>query len=142
MTEIISGFPGVGKSYMHKLGYSTSDSDSSVWAKDEKWPSNYIDHLEVLYLEGDLDFIFASTHKEVRQGLCERGLPFTLVYPDSSLKKEYLKRYKNRGSPEEFVSLMESNWHNFLWELSCQKGCKHLILESSETLKDVLVEGS
>ena len=53
------------------------------------------------------------------------------------LKEEYLKRYKERGSPEGFIKLISDNWDLWLEELKNQKGCKHIELESGQFMANV-----
>lgn len=63
---------------------------------------------------GKVDVLFVSSHKETRKILSELGLNFYLVYPDRSLKDEYLRRYRERGSTEEFVDMMDKNFDLFI----------------------------
>lgn len=118
--RIIAGFPGVGKTFATKcltqlFDMMVSDSDSSKFPK-EGFPANYIDHIRQLYEEGSSDIIFVSSHDVVREALIDAGLPFTLVYPSKDLKKEYLRRYMDRKSPQGFIDLVETNWDTWLDE--------------------------
>lgn len=138
-TVIISAFPGCGKSYAYNhFGntYSILDSDSShfSWIKDAEgnntdqrnpdFPNNYIKHIKENL--GRVDIIFVSSHDVVRQALKEAGLRYYIVYPSSSYgetfdngsrstnKLEFLKRYKDRGSPQMFIDMMDNNWGKFI----------------------------
>ena len=134
---IISGFPGIGKSSMFaKYGAEkVSDSDSSNFPK-EQFPTNYLNHIK--RMTQDREFVLVSSHAEVRAGLVECGMEFTLVYPDQSLKDEYVQRYISRGSPEAFVQLMSDNWDKFLEECRGQTGCNHIVLQAGQYLTDVV----
>ena len=140
---LVAGFPGTGKSYYCYNGdwshYMPSkfatDSDSSKFNK-ANFPQNYIEHINEKISQGYAR-IFISSHKEVREALVENGLEFTLVYPKKELKEEYLKRYKERGSPEGFIKLISDNWDLWLEELKNQKGCKHIELESGQFMANV-----
>lgn len=137
-TKIISGFPGVGKTYYHnKHKDTTLDSDSSnfSWIKDEngnntkvrnpEFPQNYINHIKENI--GKYEYIFVSSHKEVRDALLDNCLFFYLVYPDSTRKDEFFQRYKNRGNDENFIKLVSDNWDSWpkeRWFLP--DGCKHI----------------
>lgn len=57
-----------------------------------------------------------SSHDVVRNALIKNEMPFTLVYPALSLKAEYLKRYKERGSPQGFIDLLDKNWDKWVGE--------------------------
>ena len=87
---------------------------------------------------GKADIICISSHNIVRNALVEKDLPFTLVYPDRSLKEEYIKRYKDRGNNPVFVKLLENNWNIWMDDMENQKGCDHIRLKSGQYLIDVI----
>ena len=141
MTIIISGFPGIGKTYCHERGdFKTLDSDSSKFSwlesgvRDPEFPGNYIEHIEANAEK--VDMIFVSSHKVVRDALVDGGLIFLLVFPDPSLKAEYIQRYKDRGNAEAFVKLLEDNWESWMDELVNQEGCVLIKLKSGKFLSD------
>ena len=141
---LVAGFPGTGKSYycynVNLSHYTQSkfaiDSDSSKFDK-ANFPQNYIEHIKEKISEG-YTRIFISTHKEVRDALVKNGLEFTLIYPKKELKEEYLKRYKERGSPDAFINIISNNWEVWLEDLRNQKGCKHIELESGQFISDLI----
>lgn len=142
--KLICGFPGTGKTYFQGYlegscyaprGYC-EDSDSSYFSKDN-FPKNYIEHIKNLLYKGT-EIIFISTHKEVRDELVKQGLEFYLVYPKRELKDEYINRYEQRGSNENFINLMNNNWDLFITELENQKNCTHIVLESNEFMYNVI----
>ena len=117
-TRIISAFPGVGKTYYHERNKEISiDSDSShfSWVKDgdgnntkernPEFPNNYISHIKENI--GNYKYIFVSSHEEVRNALKENGIKYYMIYPAKSKKQEFVERYIQRGSPEEFVNLIK-----------------------------------
>ncbi len=125
--QLILGFPGVGKSYATKVlnedGYIVFDSDSSAFShtdngeKNPQFPDNYINHIIELMQDSKVDFIFISTHKEVRDKLIELNLPFTIVYPSKRLLYEYIGRYYMRGSNDQFIKLLYNNFINWIDEI-------------------------
>ena len=135
-TKIISAFPGTGKSVYHqKHKEITLDSDSSnfSWVIDEsgnkvknpEFPKNYIDHIKENI--GKYEFIFVSSHKEVREALLENCIFFYLVYPDDRRKDEFIERYKNRGNDEKFIELVSNNWDDWMKEIRfLPDGCKRI----------------
>ena len=134
-TFIISGFPGVGKSWLkNKYKEGISDSDSSQFPKDD-FPQNYIKHIKSLI--GDKSIILTSTHKEVLDGLESENIDYILVYPQKELKEEYLERYKERGSPEGFIKLLDSKWDEFMSDLENTYPKKRIILKEGQYLKDI-----
>jgi hypothetical protein len=144
--KVVSGFPGVGKSWLHQNldGLVVADSDSSQFSwqneaeriRHPKWPSNYIEHIRDT--KGNVDVVFVSTHKEVRDGLVQAGIPFALVYPALQMKDEYIARYVNRGNAPAFVELLRKNYEAWIAELAAQQGCEHIVLKPGQHLADVL----
>ena len=119
MTVVISGFPGVGKSFA-TCGSDVRilDSDSSVFSwispgvRDPKFPENYMEHIRSN--NGSVDVIFVSSHEVVRDALRENRIPYVLVYPRRDLKAEYIQRYRMRGSDEKFIEFISAHWDEFL----------------------------
>lgn len=78
---------------------------------------------------GKYEFIFVSTHKEVRDALLANCLFFYLIYPDLDEKEVYLQRYRDRDSPQAFIDLLDKNWLNWLSELQrVGTGCKQVCM--------------
>ena len=145
-TKIISAFPGVGKTYYHnKHKDTTLDSDSSnfSWIKDEngnntkvrnpEFPQNYINHIKDNI--GKYEYIFVSSHKDVRNALLDNCIFFYIVYPDSTRKDEFIQRYRNRGNDENFIKLVSDNWDSWMRERRfLPDGCKdiNMVLDNLE----------
>lgn len=118
-TKIISVFHACGKTYafkkLNEKGYKILDSDSSQFSwcydynpvnsdkiekyRNPEFPKNYIQHIKENI--GKVDYIFVSSHKEVRGALIENGIYFTLVYPGRKMKAEWVGRCFLRGSGEK-----------------------------------------
>jgi hypothetical protein len=137
-TEIICGFPGVGKSYAMKLDdpyncFFMKDSDSSTFDKSD-FPRNYIESIKKEIGDAEDTYtrviILASSHKVVREELVKEGIHFTLVYPNIKLRGEYIQRYTNRNSPEAFLKLLFDNWNAWITECKEQTCCDHIELGS------------
>ena len=132
-TMVIVAFPGCGKSYtvQHEAdqfnGILDSDSSEFSWLKDSNgkntternpdFPNNYINYIKSQL--GKVEVIFVSSHKEVRKALEKEGIDYFLVYPNIFQKKEYIKRYQNRGSDKKFIDLIANNWE--LWLNECDE---------------------
>lgn len=125
---IISGFPGVGKSYaidsLTMRGFKVSDSDSSLysWIYDDdgnktdvrnpNFVDDYLNHIITAAKANDI--VFVSTHKEIRTKLKEEGIEFYTVAPRADLKDEYLMRYVDRGSPAGLIRGIIENWDSLI----------------------------
>ena len=145
-TKIICAFPACGKTYafkkLNEKGYKILDSDSSQfsWCYDHnptnsdkiekyrnpEFPKNYIQHIKENI--GKVDYIFVSSHKEVRDALIENGIYFTLVYPDRKMKAEWVGRCFLRGSDEKFCQLIADNWDKWIDEMDKVENCARYIL--------------
>jgi hypothetical protein len=146
-TQIISAFPGTGKTY-----FKTQNSDKRVFDLDSNeftnghdidgkvvsrhFPSNYLQAIKEHI--GKTDVLFISIHREVRDMLTNTGIDFTLVYPKRELKEEYMERFRKRGDSESFIELFSKNWDAILKELENQPNCRHLILCRAEYIADAI----
>lgn len=142
MLKVLSGFPGIGKTFYKgnsNLNILDSDSSKFSWIKkgirNPEFPNNYIEHIKDNMYK--VDIVLVSSHKVVRDALVDNNIRFLLVYPDISLKEEYIKRFKNRGNDDPFIKMFEDNWDKFINEMDNQKGCESRKLKSGEFLSTV-----
>lgn len=151
-TVIISGFPGVGKSYLfNNTDLKVLDSDSSQfsWVKDEKgnntkerhpeFPNNYIRHIKENI--GKVDIIMVSSHDIVRKALKDSNIQYYLAYPCIDLKDEYIERYKQRGNDEKFISFISENWDKFITDVENEEFPKKVKLYKEEYLGKLIKDG-
>ena len=136
--QIVSAFPGCGKTTLSKKHPNINDSDSSHFDK-RYFPGNYLDHIQALYDRGACTLV--SSHALVREGLAKRALPFILAYPAVDCKAEYLERYRLRGSPQAFIDLLDKNWESWIAECENQRDCIHIRLMKGQYLSDVIKWG-
>lgn len=148
-TRIISAFPGTGKTFYHRNNPNTTlDSDSSNFSwivregekrRNPEFPKNYIEHIKNNI--GKYEFIFVSSHKEVRDILLENNIFFYLAYPDKNRKNEFIKRFRGRGSDENFVKLISDNWENWIKECDyCNAGCFKIKMFEPDNLENKLLD--
>ncbi|MDD5150384.1 MAG: hypothetical protein PHC28_07845 [Flavobacterium sp.] len=137
MTKIISGFPGIGKTSFfeeNKKNYNILDSDSSNFKHN--FPHDYIQNIISRIDENIWDFILVSSHKEVRTELEKYDIHYTLVYPEHTLKYEYIRRFINRGSSIQFIDKIHDNWDSYLNEIELEIFPDKIILSDNEYLSD------
>lgn len=133
-TKIFSVFPVSGKTYAAKKlteqGYKVLDLDSSEYShkyynfsvagckvdrvKNPSFPENYIKAIKDAI--GEYDFIFVSTHKEVRDALEKEKIKYYLVYPNYDMKSEWIGRCYLRGDNKEFCDKLSNNWDQWIEE--------------------------
>lgn len=116
-TIIICGFPGTGKStFLEDFSgkYECYDNDSSNY--DSKFfPNNYISDIEENI--GKYDYIFVSTHEDVLDLLCKKGIKHSVFYPSKECKWNYIKNYTDRGNEAGFINCLENNFCDWIDEL-------------------------
>ena len=149
-TKVIAAFPACGKSYCFEKNedYIILDSDSSKFSwmldcgnkvRNPEFPKNYIEHIKENI--GKVDYIFVSTHEEVRKALADANIDYILVFPSETLKAEWVGRCFLRGSGENFCNMIANNWDYWLsqmWDEAICKGRRHYVLKSGEYLSSAL----
>jgi len=150
--RVIAAFPATGKSYLAARTPGLVDSDSSTFSwkwlhpdvreRHPEWPSNYMAHIRSL-LDNGASAVLVSTHAEVRSGLANQGIGFTLVYPEIGLREEYRERMERRGSPPALIAkVIDELWDDAIRECAAQRGCRHIVLGPGAYLTDALGGGS
>ena len=145
-TKIIAAFPGTGKSFYHNNNKETSlDSDSSnfswIYVNNQKvrnhdFPNNYINHIKENI--GKYNYIFVSSHKEVRQALIQNSLFFYLLFPTIDAKQIYIQRYINRNSDKSFIELIENNWESWIEDCTNQINCATFPMMNNWTITNMI----
>jgi gluconate kinase len=147
---IISGFPGIGKTYYATNFENAKDLDSTPFSKldngerNPEFPNNYINKLKEI--KDDYDIIFVSSHKETRDALANANLDYIVIYPDLKLKgnkEAFMKRYRTRKhhtDRESFLKLMEKNFEKFAEDLMMDKNAQRIINIdiTKENLSDII----
>ena len=158
-TKIFSVFPASGKTYMYEnqddwnLKILDSDSSQFSWRYEEgEWrnsvvkvrnpdfPKNYIEHIKNNI--GKYDYIFVSSHKEVRDALDEAGIEFTIVFPEYKCKEEWfgrccIREIEGRNGFDSTVLL--NNWDKWWYDCAeCGETHSHIVLRPTEHLSDRL----
>ncbi len=120
-----------GYMYINKI------RNEEIKVRNPDFPANYIEHIKENI--GKADYIFVSTHEEVRKALTEAGIDFIVVFPGHALKAEWIGRCFLRGSGESFCKLIADNWDYWLTQMHEEAdNRKHYILKPGEYLADAL----
>ena len=156
-TKIFSVFPISGTTYATKKlteeGYKVLDLNSRAYShkyynfsaydykvdrvKNPSFPQNYIKAIKDAI--GEYDFIFISTHKEVRDFLENKNIKYSLVYPNHNMKEEWIGRCYLRGNNHGFCNKLVSNWDQWIKELDnvaytySHNGCNNKVFLSSSS---------
>ena len=144
--NVWSVFPLCGKTYSsNKDGIDAIDSDSSSYSwieingkkeRNPDFPKNYIRHIKDVMINHD--YVFVSSHQEVRNALSQEGISFNLVYPHRNCLDEWINRYKNREYNGFSLQVLIDNWEKWLNELDSQNCERRIILNENEFLIDKL----
>lgn len=129
-TTIVSGFPGIGKSFIaKKFPLMVRDLDSSPfhWKDDEDgnkienplWPGSYINAIKALNMSGMYMNVMVSSHKLIREEMAKAGIKYTNVFPENTpkMKKIIIDRYRTRGSSPEFIENLDKHWDEYISEM-------------------------
>ncbi|KAJ0119962.1 hypothetical protein J7T55_000812 [Diaporthe amygdali] len=153
---IISGFACIGKSSLGGQsgiykGYKVVDLDSSGFTADPKTkvkrtPAEFVKYYiaQILKLATQKIILMVSTHQEIRDEMCKRGLKYTLVYPSAACKAAWLGRLEKRAGKDGLYNIFNKNWAVFVggldtgYETEKKKGAKRQVLNKDQYLVHVI----
>ena len=153
MGIFVYAFTATGKSLIAKKYKNVIDMESTIYkyvsqnSEDESlkstnrklnsaWPQNYFDALNEV--RDKYDYILISD-EICDDFLISNKYEYWWVYPNESLKEEYIQRCRKRGNNEEFIYWYSKLWKE--WITKCKKdknASKHIELNSNQYLEDVL----
>lgn len=120
--KIIAAFPCVGKTHFvlnNFISISCVDHDFYDYMYrgnlGNNWLAHYIYRMEEL--QNKFDYVLINATPEILKALKELQINATVVYPDITLKKEWIDRAIKRGGATQFPKLLEQNWD--YWILCC-----------------------
>lgn len=102
------------------------------------FPGNYIQALFDLIERGEHEVVLIPPDGRVLAALERKGIPYTLVYPDRSLKAEYEKRFQRRGNGQEFLDIFVGGWDYFIDRMEAANPTERIVLGPQEYLEDAL----
>ena len=135
-TPIIAAFCGTGKTYTCQ-GSAGRLIEFECWEYSNRpgFPHSIVNDIISEY--GTVDGIFISTNPMVLNALPSK-MDVVLIYPDLSLKDEYISRFVNRGSPDDFISMLSKYWKPWIVEAMAQPIERHIVLKSGKYIESVL----
>lgn len=147
-TIIVAGFPGVGKTYLstkgRKLNILDLDGKEFIWSDDNciqrnpNYPNNYIQGIKDNM--GKYDIIFIALDFDILKRLDNEKITFIILYPNKSLKKSYITRYRRRGDSVEFIESMKNDWDSVINKIETKKTYLKLKLNTTRTIEDIFLE--
>jgi len=135
-TQIISAFPGMGKTSLAKSRPGEyRDLDSSQFEGDFL---KYFQGIKLAATEGWTG-ILISSHDEIRQMLKNSGLFYNSAFPWPGRKAEFLENYYNRGNDDEFVERISENWLDWIDGMRITDGqCRNFCFYDNKYLIDAM----
>lgn len=160
---VISGFPGVGKSYAERMNpnkfvdlessvYHWEDPNSDKKVAKSTWPNNYIDAIEDMHklptelwrlrieynISKPMKYIFVSSHDQIRSALHARNIPYVNLVPQPTdeMKRIMIQRYHDRGSPSSFIDNMISNYVSYVNSLLNDQNASAITLLTPQSINN------
>lgn len=148
--KIIWGFPGCGKSTIADgvriidadcmlFQYAAVDAaslhdkyDGSSIKENPLYPGNYINYVNTI----DADVVLINCHLS----LLDRFENVEIVYPTIELKKDFLRRYQERGDHASFIQYMDEAFDDMLATINQLPFKKHQLDNKKRFIKDIIEE--
>ena len=137
-TMIISAFCGTGKTHLCKI-LREQAIEIECWTyqgRKDIFPDNIIKDIKAKV--GKVKYIFISSNPVVIDRLVKEGINIYIYYPEQGLKDEYINRYKNRGSSDDFVDMLDRNWDDWLKEIH-ERYPNGTVIKSEEYLSEYIL---
>ena len=140
--KIYSMYAGVGKNYaIEKLkedGYSVYSIEKDLSFKDI-YPNRSIDYPNDIIEKSkiyDVLFIpyFLGMDEECMKN---KGIDYTIIYPNINLKREYIQRFKDMNFTPEQVKYLSDNYFNMNKDIK-KSDCKKIELKKGEYCLDYI----
>lgn len=149
---IVSAFAGVGKTTLAKKynkdvidlesgnfkwlenGNTEATKGDNTRTQNPRYPINYLEAIKKA--NSEYKVVLISQHEVIRKCLDAVKLDYTIVYPDISMKQEFIERYQKRGNNERFINLIMSNWEKWINDLDNINNHNKIILQKGQYLED------
>lgn len=147
----IWSFPGTGKSTVPQSVPDVLDADSRLYqfigatprmlhdaaaqartVPNPEYPENYFNYIE----NTGSAYVLLNCHISLLPRIPSESL--FLIYPDISLKDEYLRRYRTRGDNGSFISYMDESFADMIHAIEAYPCRKLRITDEHTYLTDIL----
>lgn len=159
---IIAGFAGAGKTYFCKNNRNAIDfivmpfkysnfyevSKNLLEEEDIKahedlefvigWDEYYYFALRDTMQRFSDETIVIPTVASILERLRKDEIPVTVIYPNIEDKKEYEKRYRNRGNSDAFMEIFLERWKKWISAIQKMEPEQAIQLSTDEYLSDVI----
>ena len=152
---IVSAFAGVGKTTLAQMynedvidlesgnfkwleNDGTEESKGSRKVPNPNYPINYLEAIKKANTEYKV--VLISQHDVIRKCLDAVKLDYVIIYPDISMKEEFIERYKARGNNNDFINLITSKWESWISNLNLVQNHQKIILNRGQYLSDFAEE--
>lgn len=145
-TNIISGFPAIGKSYLaDHFPTLARDLESSHWhwvinqggkEPNPNWPGNYIEQIAALDKSGMYRIVCVSSHQLIRTEMAKAGIKYSNIVPadDEIVKAIILQRCKDRHSPDAFIADLEEHYSEYVQSMINDPNATKVMILTKDTL--------
>lgn len=116
----------------------TEASKGSRREQNPKYPINYLEAIKAA--NSKYKVVLISQHEIIRKCLDAVKLDYVLIYPDKSMKEEFIERYRKRGNNENFIGLISKEWDSWIDVLDKIDNHKKIVLQKGQYLSDYAVE--
>lgn len=149
---IVSAFAGVGKTTLARKynkdvidlesgdfkwiesGNTEATKGDNTRTQNPKFPINYLEAIKKA--NSEYKVVLISQHEVIRKCLDAVKLDYIIVYPDISMKQEFIERYQKRGNNTGFINLIVHNWEKWISDLNMINGHEKIILQKGQYLED------
>lgn len=105
-----------------------------------EWPYNYVEAIKTTLDEMDAGdekkIILIPSDSCVLSLLREKGIEYSLCYPQRDAKEIYRQRYIDRGNTEDFLSIFIDRFDRFMDALESDPCGHHIVLQPEQYISD------
>ena len=120
-------------------GYINRIKNDLIVVPNSDYPANLVQYIKENM--GKFDYILVVAGKNIFDILNNEGIDFMLIFPEQSLKEEWIGRSFLKGAGTDFCEIMAKYWDDWILDMETEVGCnhrEHYRLKHGEYLSDAL----